>query len=153
MKKRISTKQKLLGLSLAIAIAGSAAVANAGPHFFKEHGMKHPIEKMLKRLDLSEEQEVQVEEILTSVKGKGLHKERMQKMRSMLALDPESVDYMAEVEAKATEASERMKSHIIKMANARKEIHAILNEEQKLELKRMVEKKMQRMEEHCEDDD
>jgi Spy/CpxP family protein refolding chaperone len=153
MKNRMLTKKKLLGMSLAVAIAGSAAVANAGPHFFKDHGMKHPIEKMIKRLDLSEEQEVQVEEILATVRDKSARKERFKKMSTMLALDPESADYMEQVEAQATQASEKVKARIIEMATARKDIHAILNEEQKADLQRMVQKKMKKMEERCEDDD
>lgn len=153
MKNRSITKKKLLGMSLAVVIASSAAVAHAGPHFFRDHGKEHPFERMLDRLDLSEEQESQVEAILSPIKEKRMHKEKARKMRDMLALDPESADYMELVNNHATEASEKMKAHIVTLGAARKEIHSILNEEQKAELKKMVQKKMKKLEERCEDDD
>lgn len=153
MKNSLFTKQKVLGLGLAVVIASSAAVAQAGPHFFRDHGMHHPIERMLDRLDLSDEQELQTEEILATVKEMRIKKKGMKRMRSMLALDPDAPDYMLQAEEQATKASEQMKAHIMTMASARKEIHNILTDEQKKELKRMVEKKMNKMDQRCDDDD
>jgi len=152
MSNRLFTKKKLLGLSLAMVIAGSAAVATAGPHY-KEHGMNHKMERMLKRLDLSEEQEVQVEEILAPMKELRKERKGFPKMRAMMSLDPDAADYTKQAEEQATSAAEKVKARILNMASVRQQVHAVLNEEQKAELKAMVSKKLKRMEERCEDDD
>lgn len=152
MSNRLFTKKKLLSVSLAMVIAGSAAVATAGPHF-KDHAMKHKIERMLKRLDLSEEQESQIDEILAPMKEARKERRGFPQMKAMMALDPEAEDYLQQAETNATAASEQVKARILQMATVRKEIHEVLNDEQKAELKAMVEKKLSRMEERCEDDD
>ena len=60
--------------------------------------------------------------------------------------------YLEKAEQHANQASEQMKQHIMNMAKSRQEIHAVLNDEQKQELKRLMDKKMKRMERHDEDD-
>ncbi len=152
MSKPLFTKKKLLSVSLAMVIAGSAAVATAGPHF-KDHGMKHKMERMLKRLDLSEEQESQIDEILAPMKEAKRERRAFPKMRAMMALDPEAEDYLQQAETHATTAGEQVKARILQMAIVRQNIHEVLNDEQKAELKAMVEKKLSHMEERYEDDD
>lgn len=149
--KKIMNKSKLAGLTLIIALAGSAVVANAGPHY-KGHYADKPIEKMMKRLDLSEEQEAQVEDILDKHEAVRQHRKGFPKMKAMMMLDPDAEDYAEQVNAQATKASEKVKEHMLKMAEVRKEIHGVLTEAQKQEMKALMAKRMAKMEKRCEDD-
>jgi Spy/CpxP family protein refolding chaperone len=151
MKKKFMSKSKLAGLTLIVALAGSAVVANAGPHY-KGHYSDKPIERMLKRLDLSDEQEAQVEVILEQTEDMRQHRKGFPKMKAMMMLDPDSEDYTEQVNAQAVKASEQVKTHMLKMAEVRKDIHSVLTEEQKLELKELMAKRMSKMEKRCDDD-
>jgi Spy/CpxP family protein refolding chaperone len=150
--KQIFNKTNLIGLTLAAVLASSSAVTLAGQHCKdKDKDGQHPMERVLKKLDLSETQQAQVDAILAKAREDRSAKKDRSKRHVMMHLDPEASDYLEQAEAHANAASERMKAHMLKMAKTRQQIHAVLNEEQKAELKERMQKKMQRMQEKYED--
>ena len=152
MKKSIFSKKSLLGFSLALTLASSTALVSAGSHF-KGHGHERPLERMMSHIELSETQEQQVEAILDGLHDKGDRKKKVEKMKAMMMLDPDSVDYMDSVEKQAEQKAEGMKKHILEVATARKDIHQLLTDEQKQELKALMEKRLDRMGKRCDHDD
>jgi Spy/CpxP family protein refolding chaperone len=148
--KQIFNKTNLIGLTLAAVLASTSAMTLAGPHC-KDKDRQHPMERVLKKLDLSETQQAEVDAILAKAREDRSAKKDRSKMHVMMQLDPEASDYLAQVEAHANAASERMKANMLKMAKTRQQIHAVLNEEQKAELKERMQKKMQHMQEKYED--
>ena len=70
-------------------LLASAAYVSAGPHFGGgHHGMMNPLEKMIEHVDLSDEQESQVDTVLSNMKHQqGMHK-GFKMMTSVIALDP-----------------------------------------------------------------
>lgn len=141
-KTATSLKQWVLGVSCVLVMLG-ATVASAGP-FHGKHGMSNPLEKMLDHVDLSEEQEQDVQSILEALpehprkKGFGM-------MREMILLDPQQADYDEQVENHASQISERVKQHIKLLSKARKDIYAILTPEQRQDIEEAIVRKMERM--------
>lgn len=143
--KKVFSKSNLIGISLAVFLAGSSAMAVASPHC-KDNDREHSMARVIKHLDLSDAQKQKVETILESVEAERGTKKGMPKMRALMQFNPEDVDYLQQVEAHSNAASEQMKAHILTMAKTRQQIHAVLTEEQKQELKELMQKKTQWME-------
>lgn len=148
--KNVYSKSNILGISLAVILAGSSVAALAGPHC-KDQEREHGLERMIKHLDLSDAQKAKVESIMASAEKDRSDKKGMPKMRALMSLNPDDADYLQQVEAQAESASKDMKAHIIKMAKVRQEINAVLTDEQKQEMKELMQKKMHRMEKNHED--
>lgn len=149
--KKIFSKSNLIGISLAMFLAGSSAMAVASPHG-KDNDREHSMARVIKQLDLSDAQKQKVESILESVEAERGAKKNMPRMRALMQLNPEDANYLEQVDAHADAASKQMKAHILDMAKTRQQIYAILTEEQKQELKVLMQKKMKRMEKRYEDE-
>ncbi len=132
-----------------MAILGTlfSAFALAGPHFGK-HGMHHPLEKMIDSIDLNSQQEGQVEQILDELKQENMHKRKRTLFKELVKLDPESSQYQEQVEMKAAEAGKQLERHIVALAKARQDIYELLDEEQKSQLSRTIQKRLKRMEKY-----
>ena len=141
--KKVFSKSNFIGFSLAFMLASSSTVALAGPHC-KDHDREYGLERMIKHLDLTEAQETRIEAIMASVDKEHSGKKGMPKMRGLMSLNPDDADYLEQVETQAEAASEEMKANILKMAKVRQEIHAVLTDQQKQELKERIQKKMQK---------
>jgi len=148
---KVFSKTNLIGISLAVFLAGSTAQALAGSQC-NDNEREHSMARVIEHLDLSEVQKQKVETILESLETEHGAKKGMPKMRALMQLNPEDADYLQQVEAHADAASEQMKAHILNMAKTRQQIHAILTEEQKQELKERMQKKMKRMEKRYENE-
>lgn len=150
--RNVFSKSNLLGISVALILAGSSITVIAGPHC-KYHEREHGLERMIKHLDLNEAQAAKVEAILESVENERSNKKGMPKMRALMTLNPDDANYFQQVEAQADATSKDMKAHILKMAKVRQEIHALLTDEQKQKMRALMEKKMKRMERKSGDDE
>jgi Spy/CpxP family protein refolding chaperone len=147
--KQLFNKTKLIGFALAAVLSGASAMTLAGPHC-KDNDKQYPMERVLKKLDLSEAQQTELEAILAAARADRMANKAGPKMHALMHLDPEASDYLKQVEAHATTASENMKAKMLKMAKTRQQIHAILTDEQKQALKVLMEKKAERMEKKAE---
>jgi periplasmic protein CpxP/Spy len=132
---------------MSIVLLASVGYVNAGPHFGGgHHGMMNPLEKMVDHVDLSDEQESQVDAVLSKMKHEKGMRNGFKMMTSVIALDPESPDYDAKVEQQADAMAAKMRAKVIAMSAARKEIYAILTPEQKQELNEEISRHLERME-------
>ena len=69
-----------------------------------------------------------------------------------MTLNPEDPEYMTKVETQADTMASHMKVRMVEFAKVRQEVYAILTDEQKQEMKEMMEKRMRKMEKRWEDD-
>lgn len=129
-----------------VAMAGNGWFGHGDHHQKQEHRGFKRFEKMADHLDFSDAQEQQLEEIVTAAKSQIGEMNRKDMMKQMMTLDPESSDYESQVAAAADQIAEKVKSRIVTMAEVRKQVHAILTDEQKLEMQRLMKKRMKRME-------
>jgi len=133
-------------IPLSLVLLAMAGYVSAGPHFGGgKHAMFNPLERMLEHIDLTEQQEKQVEVILSTGKSEsGFHK-GFSMMRSMIKLNPEDFDYMEKVEKQADLAANKVRDKIIAISQTRKDIYALLTDEQKQELNQKISRKLHRM--------
>ncbi|PJF39655.1 MAG: hypothetical protein CUN55_13850 [Phototrophicales bacterium] len=141
---KIAKNFKILFVTVLLTWAGWVA---AGPHM---PGMPfiHPLEKMIDHLDLDDAQEKQAQEIIERVKHKTNRQKHFELVKSFILLDPDSSDYDLLSEDRANKAADELKRSILAVSKARKEIYDLLNDEQKEKLKKVVDKKLKRMEKH-----
>lgn len=116
------------------------------------------MEHMFDRLDLTKAQEQQVEAIMDRMRGEqGDKKERKDRrheaMQEMMKLKPEDADYDAKVKAQADKMAKQMSEHIVKMAQMRKEIRAVLTEEQRTKMDQQILDRMDKGKSRNRDDD
>ena len=156
MKKLIANRKTRKVLVLPIVIAAglfSVGAAQADSGWFGKG--KHDrgerqyerMEHLSDMLDMTEEQEGQLKAILKSAKEdrKSTKVSRKQMRKEMMLMSPDDPEFMTKVEQQADVAAAQMKSKMISFAKTRQEIHAILTDEQKQKMKRMMEKRMKRM--------
>jgi Spy/CpxP family protein refolding chaperone len=115
-----------------------------------EKGSKHAgverFRKMADKLDFTDAQEQQLEQILSSAKAKmEAEGERGAMRQKLMSIDPEDSNYDKEVAAAADQAATKVKAKILAMADVRKQVHAILTDEQKEKLEKMMEKRQEKM--------
>lgn len=106
------------------------------------------MEHLAEKLDMTNEQEAQLEQILKSAKEeRKANKTNRRRMHlEMMSINPDDPDYRASVEQHAETAAEHMKANILKNAEVRQQVYAILTDEQKQKMQRMKEKRMKKME-------
>lgn len=144
---KTSTKFFTAALTSILLVASMGLSANP---FWKRD--THPLERMIDHIDLSEQQETEIEAIIQTLKTKrSPKKDGLGMLKSLVELDPDTGDYQQAVEEKAEIAAERLKDHIIAVAQARQEIYSKLTPEQKSELERFLQKKMKRLNKKLED--
>lgn len=105
------------------------------------------MEHMSDMLDMTDEQEAKLKEILKSAKeDKKANKTSRREMRKqMMLLNPDDPDFMTKVEKHADTAATHMKEKILRSAKVRQDINAILTDEQKQKMQRLMEKRMKKM--------
>ncbi len=153
MKKRnviIATATAAI-IGSGIAFAGAKNCRGDGGHQFGKFG-EHKIERMMSKidehLDLSEQQELALQEILESNKsvlraGSGPHREfRMELMK----LDPTSSNYDTAVANLADEMATQVKQRTMQVASVVKQVAGILTEEQIQDARELIAERMGRME-------
>lgn len=133
-------------IPLSLVLLAMAGSLSAGPHYGGgKHSMFNPLERMLEHVDLTEQQEEQVEALLATVKNESGFRKGFPIMKSMIELNPEDIDYMENVERQADLAANKVREKIIAISQARKDIYALLTYEQKQELNLVISRKLQRM--------
>jgi len=133
-------------IPLSLILLVMAGYVSAGPHFGEgKRSMLNPLEKMLEHVDLTEQQEEQVEAILSKKKNDSVFHKEFSMMKSMIELNPEDIDYTEKVEKQADLAANRLRDKIISISQVRKDIYAVLTNEQKQELNLVINRKLQRM--------
>ncbi len=129
---------KPLSIAVILMFAGSAI---ANPHHQK--GAKNPLMRALHQLDLSEQQRQQVKQIIKSSKSerKTIAKQ-MAAGKSQMArlLDTDKLDKSA-VDALATRQSQLVKQMILHKADLFSQVRSVLNDEQRIKLSNMREKR------------
>lgn len=162
MKKLMTNKRTRMALVLPTVIAAglfSIGAANADAGWFgkdrHDRGENHyeKMEYLSDMLDMTDEQEVQLKEILKSAKeDKKANKISRREMRKeMMLLSPDDPEFMVKVEAQAELAASQMKAKMLSFAKIRKDVYAILTEEQKQKMQRLMEKRMKKMEDRKKD--
>lgn len=158
-------KQKLrIALIIPTVIAAglfTASMANADSGWFgkgKHYGSEHHYERMehlSDMLDMSDDQETQLKAILKNAKeqGKANKVSRRGMRQAMMSISPDDPQFMTKVEEQADIAAANMKAKMLHFAQVRQDVYAILTEEQKQKMQRMIEKRMKKMERRWGDDD
>ena len=132
-----------------IAFAGSKSCHEGSRYHhgkFGEHKMERIIEKLDRHLDLSDQQEVALQEILESNKlvfgfeGQSRGALRMK----MLGLDPTASDYENSVAAMADEMAEQIKQRTVEAAGVIKQVAGILTDEQIAEARELITMRTER---------
>ena len=137
----------------------SIGAANADAGWFgkdrHDRGENHyeRMEHLSDMLDMTDEQEVQLKEILKSAKEdkKANTISRREMRKEMMLLSPDDPEFMVKVEAQAELAASQMKAKMMSFAKIRKDVYAILTEEQKQKMQRLMEKRMKKMEDRKKD--
>jgi Spy/CpxP family protein refolding chaperone len=138
--KRLMTSV-LLSASL---LTGAAAYAGPG---YGHHGGKNHVERLAKKLDLTDEQKVAIEEIHRAygdVEKKGKKPHRRGVMRSFTELDPAAADYSERVAEIAREQGEKVEQAIIKRGEVHAKVYEVLTPEQREKFKTMKTKHKKR---------
>ncbi len=128
-------------LTLAAALLfGGLALANP---MHQQKGGKNFLRAALHKLDLNELQRQQVKQIMKSSKGerRNLVNQLAEGKSKMIALVDTDKPDQATIEAAATEQSQLMRQLILHKADLFSQIRAVLNDEQRVKLSKMREKR------------
>ena len=138
-----------------VAIAGSK---NCGGHFggrgMSEHAIEHMVEKMDRRLELSNEQEVQITNILTSNMEslRDIKKTRKELGAEVMNLDPTSPQYEADVNALADQIASKVREKTLQAADVVKQVSSVLTEDQRAEAMEIIQSRMEHRKKWHDDD-
>ncbi len=130
----------ILTSGLAFAEKGFLGHRGQGIH------LMHMIDKMERKLGLTEEQVIQLEEIAIDSKSKmkNVLQHRSEIRKQLISLDPANVEYDNSVSSLADEMAALTKQRTLAMAAVYKEASAVLTESQRTELQQMMQKRMER---------
>lgn len=157
MKKLMTNKRTRMAVVLpSILAAGlfTVGAANADAGWFgkdkHDRGERHyeKMEHLADKLDMTDEQEIQLKEILKSAKAdsKANKTSRREMRKEMMMLNPDDPEFMVKVEAQADVVASQVKAKMLSFAKVRKDVYAILTAEQKQEMQTLMEKRMKKME-------
>jgi Spy/CpxP family protein refolding chaperone len=122
--------------------------AKDGKHSGKRADGLQRYRKMADRLDFTDEQKRQLDEILQNAQPSVNIQEKQQDMRKMMmALNPEAADYDAQVASTATQMADRIKQRMLAMGQVRKQVHGILTDAQKEKMAEFMAKRQKKMRE------
>ncbi|MBX2869896.1 MAG: hypothetical protein KTR18_14550 [Acidiferrobacterales bacterium] len=148
-------KRTLIASGIIVTVLGTGLVFAGqrnhggwgGHHDHGGHRIMHMIDKLERKLDLSEQQVEQLEQIALDTKAtrKTARKEHMSIGMKLTALDPASNEYDADVSQLAQEVSEMARQRTLSLAMVYKQASAVLTEQQRQELREMIQKRMERM--------
>lgn len=149
-------KKRNIIIAAAIAAVAGTGIAYAGAKFCDHEGgysrgshghrMEYMIDKMGQKLSLSSEQTKSIEEILEASKPvlrEGRHS-RHDFRQEMMALDPSSDSYEADVRMLADKTAEMARNRTLEIASVVKQISDVLTEEQRQQAKSLILEKMDR---------
>ena len=134
--------QKIILPIILVSIMTSVSVM-AKP-FWAERGshMEEKFEHIIEHLDLNDEQERKAVLIMADLKQHKEEKQSNKEKRHLISLNPEDSDYFEKVNEHANFAAERVKSKIIQMAKAKQALYGILDEDQKVKMTKMMERRI-----------
>jgi Spy/CpxP family protein refolding chaperone len=151
MKKRnvviASVATVIVGSGIAFAGSKSCHDGNRYHHGnFGDHKMERIVEKLDRHLDLSDQQEVALQEILESNKSvfKFEARSRGGFRMKMLGLDPTASDYEDSVNAMAGEMAEQIKQRTVAVAGVIKQVAGVLTDEQIEEARELITMRMEK---------
>lgn len=145
------SKVKLFVVSLVSTVLLSVATISIAGPFHGKHGMGNPLERMLDHIDLTDQQELEIAEILKTLPEGKMHKKGFHMVRDMIELNPDDSDFLDQANERAEQAGEMLTKRIKAVAKARKDIYLLLTPEQKQELKKVLNRKINRMAKHIEE--
>ena len=157
MKKRnkIIAVVLVAALGTGIAIAGSGKGCHGGYHKTgMHHGGGHMISKivghMSDRLDLTDDQRGQLEKIKSSKMDtmESLHQQKKEIRSLSMGLQPESESYDNDVVELAEKSANIARQVALLMGESYKEVSTILTPEQRVELNKMMEKRLRQKGHH-----
>lgn len=107
-----------------------------------EHGqhMEKKFERLIERLDLTDEQEEKAGLILEQLKETKIDKQASKHSRHGMHLNPGDADYLEKVAERANLKAAHIKSNMIQMATAKQSLYAILDNDQKEKMSKMAER-------------
>ena len=136
--------------AVVVFTAVTTSAVYAGGFFgggFHRGDMMKPIERMIEHIDLSDEQDAQVEAILKNAReglvNKGETRQRF--FKQMIDNNPDDLQYMAIAEEQAEAISVEVKKQILRIANVRQQVYEVLTVAQKEELAEHIDRKMEKM--------
>lgn len=121
----------------------TGAAAYAGPDY-GYHGGKNHVERLAKRLDLTDDQKVAIEDIYRSYgsENKKVHKQHKRGLkRGFAELDPTAADYHERLAEMARAEGERVEQSIIRRGEIHAKVYEVLTPEQR---EKLHSKKMKR---------
>ncbi len=146
-------KAIVMTLSAAL-LAGAAGVAMADGKKCDEHGLKDfkggqhemsgkRMDRLAEHLALNADQKSQIQKIFEEKheQRKAGMEDRKSFRQQMESLDPESPDYVAQVEKLATEKSKGMVKMAVERAETKAKIYAVLTDEQEEKFEELKEKR------------
>lgn len=124
----------------AVLLFGGLALANP---MHKQKSGKNFLRAAMHKLDLNELQRQQVKQIMKSSKGerRNLANQLAEGKSKMIALVDTDKPDQAAIEATATEQSQLMRQLILHKANLFSQVRTVLNDEQRVKLGKMREKR------------
>ncbi len=142
---------------LPVALVGLLAVAGGswahGGGFMKggHPGMNAGFERfyhMADMLDMTDAQEAQLGEIISRAKGQMAPEDDVRSLMKefMTGAKPDEAGYDVELNSLADKAAANARKKVLIMGQVRKEVHALLTDEQKEKLQTFMERKLKRME-------
>lgn len=145
----MKTKNKLLIMLsvMGLTVAPLIAYADRGCDDERKssHHMMERMDKMSERLNLSESQKTEVEAIMKKYKPEHDRQDERKAMRQhMMTLDPSSADYDVKLKEQADAAADKMRTRIVEMGSMRKELNAVLTEEQRSKMSDMMKRREER---------
>lgn len=143
-------------LGTSIAFAGAKSCGHGGENHkghFSQHKMERILSKMDKHLNLTDAQEIELQEILESNKevfsnSRDSHRDFR---NDIVNLNPTSETFDSEIAALADKAADKAKQRTLEIANIVKEVSAVLTEEQRKQAKELMAKRMQRHQDKMDD--
>ena len=154
----MKTSTKLLtSLVLSSSLIISGAMASEGDSKdHKGHGFK--IERLVKKLSLTEEQSTQIQVLVAAKKAdrtevsviskEGKKAKKEERKAQMFAMYEASVFDEAALRAKIAERSEKRIEHTISKISTQHAIYQLLDEEQRAKYLKMLQKKHKKMNKH-----
>jgi protein CpxP len=149
--RNIKMKKLITGVLLSACIATTAYAGGKQSQDHKGQGF-FPIHKMVKILDLTEDQEDQLKALKEEMRADRPEKGTRTSIRAQLAaLSTSDENYQQELNALADLSAERAKERVLKMADMRAKVQHILTAEQLEKFNAMAEKRGERRAKHSED--
>ncbi|MBN7796691.1 Spy/CpxP family protein refolding chaperone [Parahaliea mediterranea] len=136
-------KHSLAAAGLGLALLGAGA-SFAGPHGGMHGSPERMMERMAEHLDLSDEQQAEVQQILRDSREQGeADRERLMALKSSLRDSADTFD-SGEVQAAVDEIGQITSRMTYRMAEAQHKVRAVLNEEQRAQLDAWAQQREER---------